>query len=230
MIQGVIATQLGVNSLGPADAILFMDFVNGVYAIDGSAVAVGTMLDAVSKINPGVGLEILLSTETTQGSGVANLIGDALATVLAAYATGCTSVIDFEVPADTPGLITLLSMVRDDWQDTLDFGDGVSINRREEFFGNECQIADTARTANDGVAHATGHHKLAATRTPSRVAISGDGDQPVADETDEGASINANAATFGGFTLAYLDNEVTIRSFALFAAQADVALPGLSAL
>lgn len=236
MIQGVIASQIEPAESGfviPAGSLLFLDFLNGHYAVGETVTTAAAVVDAPAKIVPGSGLEILLATETTEGSGVANIIGAALAIVLAA---DWTAVIDFDVPADTSGLINILTLARSDWPDTIDFGHTVEITRAASGgFNNQGMVREEVdsgytRSIGDGVARTEGHHKIATTRTPSRVAISVDGDAVVNDETDETAAINADSATFGGFTLAFLDNEVTIRSLTLFAAQADGALPGLSAL
>ena len=231
MIQGIIASQIvgAAGSPAPEGALVFLDFVSGVY-FDGALAAAADVIDVPEKINPGTGLELLYAGETTQGSGVANIIGDALAALLT---FNWTVVIDYDEQWDT-GNTKILTMV-DGATTPSELGNYIEIGRDNEggdhalYADENSSIGGDTRGAHSTGSRLSGRHKIAVTWTDAKIAISADGDTAVTDTT-AGSALTATVATLGGFKGDYLYNDTIIRSLTLYAAQSDAALPALSAL
>lgn len=219
-IAGITASQLltvinGGGGGGGLNALASIDFVNGVYTIDGASVAVGDIIDNPGAIDPSG----LLVPEF--GTPI-EMLGDLLALMLTA---NWTIVFEFEIFSLT-GQIWMLSLCEFPVDGTRDM-----IQFWKMGPGNILQVFDDTgpgATREVNLAAATiGIHKVAIAREDNRLSASLDGGAVVTDTNNEPITSLTNA-TFGGFTGIGNDRDFYVRSMAVYDLQDDSVLPDLS--
>jgi hypothetical protein len=225
MIPGIVASQAGAIAL-PASALVELDFVNHVYSVAGELVAASEVIDHPEWITDN-GLEVLWSNETTEGSGIAHLIGDVLATLLT---LDWTIVLEYQEFFD--GFITRPFTM-------LDGGDVTFIEELSLARGNGSDLLritvqdfddatpDVFRFVGGGASHGIGIHRIAVTRTNDRLSISVGG-EAVRTSTAASTTLALINATIGGNHEGWLFNEMILRSLVIYPAQGDPALQVLS--
>lgn len=225
MIPGIVAAQSGGAGGGgiPDGALVHLDFINGVY-YDG---AVATAADVIGEPQyiTSSGLDLSYDNESSAGEALVHLIGDALAAVLTLDWTIVLEYQEFYNNGQTNIFVLANGSVATE-------DEAVLIYRGNAGDGLEAIILDrndalASRTLGDLTAHGIGTHRIAVTRTDSRMAISVNGGAVVTNETDL-ATVEVVNATFGGTDGDFLSNDFNLRSFTVYAAQDDSALPGLS--
>jgi hypothetical protein len=225
MIPGVVASQ-GIAASGggsvPEGALVHLDFINGLYFVEGTdPPAVGDVLDHPEWIGAG-GLELRFANETTIGTGIAHVLGDALTTLLTA---NWTAVIEFETLADDGSEhVFSVQSAAPLWEDAM-----WARADNSSFIGVfETNGGITSREINAAGLVSAGVHRIAITRTDAKLAVSVNGATATVDSTSS-PSFVPETATFGSYHGDWLSNEVNIRSLTVYAPRADADLPSLSA-
>lgn len=239
MIPGIVAAQmLGGGGSPPTypGALLALDFVNAVYLVGGVAVALGDAVDKPSFVTNN-GLELRFANETTQGTGMPQLIGSALAVIVPN--PSLTFVLTWEeINASTGSTIQFVAADGGGdpgfpWENWIFMGNGST-----DVLFTYCIAQNDLDTERDINAYSYGGippgiHRAAFTRTTAKYVLALDGNAAQTGTSDPGGTQPAMALTnvsFGGWPGDWLNNEANIRSLIVYAPAADVDLPGLSAL
>jgi len=223
MIPGIVAAQVAglSNSSVPFGALIHLDFLNGIY-FDGELTAPEDVIDHPEWIGEG-GLEIRAANETTEGSGVAHFIGNALELLMWME---WTIVIEYE-ELEADGATRILVM--------QDFGDFLMVERENTGEGLGITVDDfddlgsIYRAVNDGTPRTEGIHRIAFTRTAEHLAASVDGDAVIEDATVS-AGVSVVNATIGAGDGEFLFNDLNFRSITLYPPVSNADLPSLSSL
>lgn len=230
MIPGIVAAQAGggASSGVPDGALVHLDFINGIY-FDGAMATAADVIGEPQYIT-GSGLAISYDNESSAGEAVVHVIGDALAALLT---LNWTIVVEYE-EFYSGGISFLLGMLNADWAsytkyvqlERWDAGDGLELVISDFDFNNG--NLERTRGANDPFG--PGIHRIAATRTNSKLAISVDGGGALVYNAAANAGVTAINATIGSRENEFLYNDFNFRRLTVYAPQDDAALPGLSAI
>lgn len=234
MILGIVAAQMlgaggGSTNQWP-DALASADFVNNIYFVGSTEVEAADVIDDPSKLGSG-GLIIPHQGAT----GDVSLLGAFLSVVLG---SAVTYVIHWEQTTsgalDQTLLLALTSALPGQDRENI-VGRRAALANYLEAWDNQFPFSraiDTngvINTITDGSIH-----KMAFTRSTSRIAMSVNGSSVVKDESDEStgdATLQTlTLASFGGYPDGGSEAGTKIRSLVVWPEQADSALPGLSAL
>ena len=237
MIPGIVAAQMpaagGGGGGGYPGAILAFDFVNGLYFVNEVAVAVADVIDKPGFVTGGV-LALRFANETTQGSGVPDIIGDAIAAITpnpevtfivdwVETNSNFQSIVFCLGDSSTSGTPSYLNTFEIDRANTGN-GGGVYPFDAKSGFGSLRDIFDTGGT------RPAGRHRIAVTRTDAKLIMSIDGEATVDSGSGPQASLACDRAGFGSAVGDYLWNEIDIRLFLVYPPADDADLPTLSAL
>lgn len=191
------------------------DFVAGTYTVNGVTVTAADVIDQPGWID-GTGLVIADSAATV------GVLGDALTYLLAA---------DWTVVIEWDHFVTNNTI------QPLVLSDGsldnvVRLRRQNSLSSRFMNVSDFAgvnfRQATDASASiGDGQHKIALTRTNSKLAFSIDG-QSVVSNTSTTFSITPTGAAFGGYPGDMIGDALTIKSCVVTAPVSDASLPTLS--
>jgi hypothetical protein len=225
MIPGIVACQAtGAGAVIPEGALVHLDFINGVY-FDGAVVTAADVVDHPEWITAN-GLELSYDNETTDGAGIGHLIGNVLTQLIT---LNWTVVIEYQ-ELYSSGTTNILTMANGT---VATEDEALQIYRGNSGDGLQCFILDrddgfNVRSRGDGASHGAGIHRIAVTRTDSRLAISVDGGAVATEETDL-ATVEVINATIGGTDGDFLANDFNFRQLTVYAPRDDADLPSLSA-
>lgn len=207
--------------LPPAGSLWFLDFQSNIYWEGGVQVALATVLSDdwagdYAPFNPAINIvanEGLRGAETDGYNTAVNLVGDALADVLA----GATFVIEYDRFEDAmlPEAIAQIDLSSAGFIEQVTVEHEARWGRMKDYQGNENLTTP---------GNINGANKFAATIGPTRLAMSANGSP---------AEVIDPTAVTGAFDKAVIiayRQTCTIRTVAIFAMQADAALDELSAL
>lgn len=216
MMLGVVASRLAQSAGGggdlPGDALAAADFVAGAYEVAGVAVTAADVVDHPEFIGAGG-----LAVPGSDPAGVISILGDFLATLTP---MDWTVLIEYE-ELTSSGRTVLLSV------SDIDFAEAFDTERMNA--GLAFRAEDSAagyRSIDDGTGFA-GVHRLAITRTDTKLAMSVDGAATLVDDSIT-MTIAATIATVGGYTGESSMNAFNLRKLYVWAPMADGDLPGIS--
>ncbi|RUV41407.1 hypothetical protein EOD29_22900 [Mesorhizobium sp. M1A.T.Ca.IN.004.03.1.1] len=195
-----------------------LDFLTEVYTKDDSTVALADIIDKPERVGAS-GLEIVADPDP---DGYVLAAGDLLADFVS---LDWTVVIEWEELSSTSFSEILVLQ---------DLADGAHSLWLENAMGsgspnlNVAEDAIIGRDLVDETLYGAGAHKLALTRTASRIAISVDGGAAIVNTTPETSGNPIDTAGFGGFPGYGTVNGFYVRSFRLMPPVADSLLPSLS--
>lgn len=208
------------SSVVPFDGLANIDFVNSIYPVNGSSETAADVVD-----QPGVitadGLIL------AEDASVISIIGDLLALLLASTA-GMTIVLNWN-NLDSTGTIIPLVLINPDISD-----EGIQFKRQSSLgshFMNATDFSGINFRSTTDASGPTGDniHKIALTRTNTKLVFSVDGRSVVSASGDPlDFSITPTTATFGGLPGDTMSNELRILSMQIYNPVDDSLLPGLS--
>lgn len=226
MIPGIVASQLAAIPEFAGTALVSLDFINGIY-FDGATVTAADVVDHPEWITAS-GLEASYDNESSVGDAVPHFIGNALTALLAA---NWTLVLEYEelFAANVTAIFTMLNADTNTWSkafrvERLGIGDDLCVAVSDDDSSVFRQVSDIS----DLIPHGIGIHRIAVTRTDAKIAFSVDGGAVHSTATASSA-LGAINATIGAEDGAFLSNATNLRALTLYAPQADVNLPALSA-
>ncbi len=231
MIPGIVAAQAIrlAGDVGPAGALAHANFVTGVYAIDGAAVAASDIIDGVEFIDAGSEPGLFID-DTLTANGIVNLIGDFLTKLLT---QDWTCALEYYQPDHnfTGHLFNMSDGAT--WDHTLQVQ---RLNSSELF---DPYMYDTS-PSNTRVAWDSGSnaltklaiHRLAFNRSnDDGVAISADGQAVTEDTAPNQTDLATTHAAFGALPFdSGPASQIYIRIFTVYTRMGIAALPGLSSL
>jgi hypothetical protein len=217
MIPGVVASQQTAANDGPAvgGALLDFDFLNQVYEVNGVSVTAASFLTTTGDIGVN-GLNIpLLGTPNT-------ILGDAATVLLAA---NWTAVIEF-VSITSSGNLDLFCLAETPIVGNRDLFRCGYPSSPAQWFAQDADATPLTRTAVVGT-KASGLHKMAVTRTDSKLIVAVDGELSL-ESTTPLTLDEVDTATFGGPAEASNGREANIHTFIVYPEQTDAVLLELS--
>ncbi|TIX28934.1 hypothetical protein [Mesorhizobium sp.] len=196
-----------------------LDFLNEVYTKDGSPVVLADIIDKPARVGAS-GLEIIADPDP---DGYVLTAGDLLTDFVS---LDWTVVIEWEELSSTSYseilvLQDLANGFHNVWVENA-MGSGMPNLNVDE-------TSNITRQLTDNMLYGAGVHKLAFTRTTSRIAISVDGGTAIVNMTPEASGNTVDTAAFGGYPGYGTVNGFYIRTMTLTPPVDDAALPGLSA-
>ena len=213
----------------PTTPLLVLDFVNGIYQVNGADFTLADVIDKPSFVTGG-SLQLRFANETTRGSGVPNVIGDALAALVPNPAgtfvldweelSGTFTGIPFSVQdgAGDPDAVTqLLQFQRSGG------GDGSGVYVLED---DGSDFRDVNLLALSGL----GRRQLAMTVASTKMIGSVDGQSTIASGFVGSVDPTCDTASFGSLSGDWLFDELNILRLILYPERPDSDLPSLSAL
>lgn len=209
-----IAAQMMNGSGGGREA--FVDFVNGVYSINGATVTAADVIDNPSR----VGVDGLF-INSNEEDGTVGIIGGLLTRLLE---LNWTLVLEVEM-LDADFAARLLGMRNGD--------DFFQINRRDSGDSLAMLVQDVAfsfRENLDTTGYGIGIHKIAVTMTPTLLATSVDGNGAVSDTNPMAVTSLVDAAFGDYFGETFATNDFYVRSLNIIDPVEAAGLPALSAL
>lgn len=214
MISTPMQPLNGIFGDAGGDVIIYMDFVNSIFWDGSDFVTAAEAVDLPAQIT-GSGLEV----ETDE----VNLLGAFLAFLVAA---DWTIVIEYEITVDTSFNTPIV--ISDDGGDYY-----IELTRKIPAAGRDMNLAEQGtsvyREAEDTDSHGLGVHKIAFTRTNSKLVLSVDGSAAISDAASSDLPTMTKAA-FGGYPGFGANQFLTIKTLDGYAVKADGELPVLSAL
>lgn len=219
-------------------SLLALDFVNDVYTVGETFYTASDVIDKPSFVTGG-SLQLRYANETTRGTGVPNIIGDALAAIVPnpigtflldweELITNFTSIpLSIQDGAGSP-TFSWENIVQ--WQRS-DGGGGFGNYVYERGSSGGSVLRDVGDLGGLNALSSPGRRQVALTRTLAKLVGSADG-QTAVDSTDGSIvyTMAADTASFGSFSGDWMYNEVNIRRLLFYPEVADVDLPALSAL
>ncbi|TIN02684.1 MAG: hypothetical protein E5Y34_06550 [Mesorhizobium sp.] len=208
---GVVSSQV---ISGPPPSGTTIDFIGGSYVVDGVTVTAADVVDHPELITAN-GLELI------EDGDVVNILGDLLALLLTA---NWTIVLEWNHLSATGQLYPLVL--------TGAGGDNVVQIRRLGSSSHYLFVEDFGgagyRGVADNFAFGNGIHKIALTRTNTKLVFSADG-RAVATGDIDNFALSPTAAGFGGYPGWTISPTMFIRSLQILDPVSDAELPTLSA-
>lgn len=214
-------------------ALIALDFGLGIYEVGEVARTLADVIDKPTFVTGG-SLQLRFANETTQGSGVVNLIGDALAAVVPDPIG--TFLVDWEE------LITSFESIpfsiQDgagdpdfNYQNNLQFQRSGGGGGTGDYVFENHKPGPILRDVNLIALSGSGRRQVAATRVLAKLIASADGQAAV--DSGDGSiayTMAADTASFGSFSGDWLYNEINVLRLLLYPERPDADLPILSAL
>lgn len=222
---------MGLSSGGPyalpdgTQPLIFMDFVNEVYEVDGEPVAVGALLTE----NLAYGGAFDPETAIVNGVGISTdadpvMTGDALDLILG----GSTIIYEFTIDDDQASTASFIAELIDFPDFNTYYFSSTGASQSQNFIGDNVasNLSDYGPTPGEPGEQpmANGPHKIAVTMASGKIVRSIDG-RPVLG-IDPAATWTVPPTFFG----MQFNADVTIKYIGIYPQQDDANLPGLSAL
>lgn len=225
MIPGIVAAQTtsaGGSSSGSLypGADLVIDFIAGVYGVNGEDVAAADVIDHPELI-VGDGLDINFSPDDI----AVDIIGDALAVLLT---VNWTLVLEYE-QASSNFQTKMFTMTEEGTSKTLEIDRLGASSKR--IYALDKVTTLLVREINSSALNGTeaGIHRVALTRIDSKFVLSRDG-EAIVDSGESLSGVTLDYATFGSYHGDSVWDNCKIRKLIVYPPQDDSELPVLSAL